>query len=79
LRISRRERRRGVCVLSVCVCAENVSEAARLCLCLQAGSNDDDAAQGLDVGPRTRRCRLRGDELAAAPPPALGALGAMAA
>ena len=34
---------RGVCV------RENVSEAARLCLCLQAGSNDDDAAQGLDV------------------------------
>ena len=34
---------RGVCV------RENVSEAARLCLCLQAGSNDDDAAQGQDV------------------------------
>lgn len=60
----------------VCVCVrENVSEAARLCLCLQAGSNDDDAAQGLDVGPRTRRCRLRGDELAAAThPTALGAI-----
>ena len=46
---------RGVCV------RENVSEAARLCLCLQAGSNDDDAAQGLDVALERGAVALRGE------------------
>ena len=51
-----------MCVSSVCVCVrENVSEAARLCLCLQAGSNDDDAAQGLDVALERGAVALRGE------------------